>query len=308
VGNCSEVKKERMAKKNAFEELLASLPEEGDRQAMTGLAEKYPVLRESVLLRSDYSRSMDELKAEKQRLQAEADYAAQMKAWREANWVDNAYGDGVGALKRELEKDAQIAELAQAKTELEARIQVGDEVTFNDLNTHLDKFAQDKKFVSQETLQSEIDKRASGVKQTVDQQLAGFAHIALKAPRLAVRHFQKFNEELDTDGLVDFASKNGFTDLDAAYNAQISDRVREAEATKHAAELAEAEKRGRELAAKEMAEKSPARMPDDTDGPEMSGTFFQRINGARNKEEEADPPLGRIAATKAREWIANKAV
>jgi hypothetical protein len=300
------VKKDWMAKKNAFDDLLASFGDDSDRQVITGLAEKYPVLRDSVLMRADYSRQSDELKAERERLKAEADYAAAMKQWREANWVDNAYGDGKGALKRELEKDARIQELETLKTDLETRIQVGDEVTFNDLSTHLDKFAQDKKFVSQDALKAEIDQRAAGVKQTVDQQLAGFAHIALKAPRLAVRHYQKFNEELDTDGLVDFASKNGFTDLDAAYNAQIADRVKEIEAKKHAEEIEAAKAAAKAEALKEFGDRQPARMPDDTTGPEMSGHFFQRINGARDEKEAADPPLGRIAATLGKNWNAQK--
>lgn len=295
-----------MAKENAFDKLLASLPDEGDRQVITGLAEKHPVLRESVLMRADYSRNMDELKAERERLKDAVDYGQQWRKWYEDQWVPNAYGEGKGATKRELDKDAQLQALEQAKTELEARIQVGDEVTFNDLTAHLDKFAQDKGFVSQAALKSELDKTLSGAKQTVDQQLAGFAHVAMKAPRLAIRHYREFNEELDTDGLVDFASKNGFTDLDAAWNAQVAERRREAEAKKHAEELAEAEKRGAEKAAKELADKHPTPMPDDTTGPEMTSTFFQRINAARNPQEEADPPLGRIAATKAREWFANK--
>jgi hypothetical protein len=295
--------------KNAFDELLASFTEESDRQAITGLAEKYPTLKQSVLRQADYSRHMDELKAERQKLQAEADYAAAMKKWREENWIDNYYSDGVGALKREVEKDQRIAELSGAISELEAKVQVGDEVTFDQLSEHFGKLAEQRKFVSQDVLQTELNKTVSGAKQTIDQQLAGFAHIALKAPKLATRHYKTFNDELDTDGLVDFASKNGFNDLEKAYDAFTADKRNELDAKKRAEEIEAVKKQTREEAEKEFAAKQTPRMPDDTGGPEMSsGHFFKRIaqlGAAGDPGSEADPPLGSIARTLGRTFDAN---
>jgi hypothetical protein len=92
------------AKTNPFDDLLASIGDETDRQALGEMAERYPNLKESVMLRSDYSRVMDENR-DKVKL------ADAWDAWRQSNWVDNGLGEGKGATKRELEAQQKIQEL-----------------------------------------------------------------------------------------------------------------------------------------------------------------------------------------------------
>lgn len=286
-----------MAKKNAFEELLASISEDTDRQVITGLAEKYPNLRDSVMMRSDYSRNMDELRAEREQHSAELAYAAAMKKWREENWIENAYGDGKGALKRELDKDARISELEQ-------QIQVGGEVTFEDLN----KYLGEKGFVSQDAVNKLVETRLSGEKQTVEQMLAGLSHIAVKAPKLATRHFKTYGEELDTEELATFANKNGINDLERAYDSFTAEKRAALEKKRHEEELESVRKAAREEAEKELAARQPAaRVPGDDGGPEM-GHFQRKILGIKPEGDktDADLPFGRgaIADRAAREWNA----
>jgi len=276
---------------NAFDSLLASFTDEGDRQALSGLAAKNPTLKEAVMLRSDYSRKQDELKHK-------VDLAEQWAKWREENWVDGAYGDKGGALKRELEKDKRIQELEQ-------KLETGGDMTFDELTKHVDTLATQRGFVTQDAVAKLVNEKASGVSTLVEQSLAGYAQIAMKAPKLAVRHFRRHNEELDVEGLIDFAAKNSLTNLDDAYSKFAAEKE-SALAAKEAAEReAQIRAEAKAEAEKELAASRPNAMPTDDGGPVM-GHFEKRIRGIKDESApDADnlPALGRggIAVIAARE-------
>jgi hypothetical protein len=91
----------------AFDDLLASFTDEGDRQALEGLAAKNPNLKDSVLRQSDYSRKLNEFKAKETQLDQWTAYAAP---------------------KRQAAERAKFeAELKQTRDDAEARIKAIEE-------------------------------------------------------------------------------------------------------------------------------------------------------------------------------------
>lgn len=292
--------------KNAFEDVLASIiPIEEDRQVLAEVAAKHPALRESMLRQSDYSRKMDELKREREAVQDRIAHAEQWDGWYRENWVNDALGDGVGATKRELEHIKKLREAESKLAEMQQRIEVGGEVTFDELNKYLDDKFQQTGVARKEDVEKLLSDRASGVEQFVKQNLEGFTHLAMRAPVLTLKHFQEFGEVMDPDALVKYALEHKKSDLDSAYDEYIRDQRQDRAAKQREEEIERVRKEERE---KVLAERgmSPNSMPDDNGPPEM-GPMMKRImsiQGAGDGSDASSADIGRgqIAKHAARTW------
>lgn len=295
-----------MAKTNAFDELLASVesvkPEY--RQALAEIAEAVPDLRDGYLRKADYSRKSDELKSEREKFQERLSFADQYDAWWKENYVPNALGEGQGATKRELEYRKQAEEIQAKLEEAHKQISVGGEVTFDQLNEQFNSLMKQHNLVRQADVEKAISDKAAGVEKGLNATLGGYAHVATKAPKIAIRHFLKFKEEPDIDAIVDFAAKNNYQDLEKAYGDFVAPRIKELEQKEFESKLEAARTEGREAAMKEKG-MSPGQMPVDNTPPTM-GAFQQKLMGLKQDSggieipEGATPGDGSIAAIVAR--------
>lgn len=277
--------------KNKFEELLASIvPDEAQRQALMQkpfreAVEEIPELQHGYLRQSDYSRDKDALRDERAALKADSEYAEQQKRWYAEHWVPDAYGNGNGATKRELEKDTLIAALQQ-------QVSTGGEMTFEDLNRYLAEQGMVKKADLDATLaekKTEIDRYLSDT-------MTGYAHLITKAPELAVRHYSEFGEMLDVEALVKTAQEKRFTRLDDAWNDSVSARRAEKSRKDIDAKIEAAKAEGRKEALRD-AGMNPSSLPVDTGSPDIS--YLQSLvlapkSGAGNGRMVPDEiPFGR---------------
>lgn len=289
---------------NKFEELLASIvQDENDRKVVLEVGGKYPELRDGWLRQSDYSKNMDSLKKEQTEFKEKVSYADSMSNWWKENWINDAYGDGKGATKRELEKDNLIAELQK-------QISVGGEVTFEDLNKYLEETSKNKGWVSQETFNKALTEKETLVNKAFDDKLsnalANISHLMTKGPQLATRHLKDFGEVLDIESLTKLAVEKKLPTLDDAYQEMYRPQFEERAKKDLEAKLAAAREEGRKDALKVNA----AQPPVDSGSPDMSA--FQRfVQGVKPTEGEQngrvvsdDVPFGKghIAAQAAREY------
>lgn len=272
-----------MAKTNAFDELLASIPDEGDRKALQGIAEKYQPLREGILRQSDYSRKMDELASKSNELREKLSEAEQWQKWASENYVYDAYGDGKGATKRELEKDKLVQQYQARAAELEQRISEGGEVNFDDVKKHIGEMGYLKS--------DEFATKA----QEFQQQVYGTVGNAISAvsalPAITLRHFKEFNEVLDDDQLFKHANEKGLP-LKSAYDDYVRERREEIRQKEIEERIAKAEEKGRAEALKERG-MSPASMPVDS-GESQIGPLGMLIQGVKPEGGEVpDVEIGR---------------
>lgn len=276
--------------KNKFEELLASINglEDQDRQALLNVTEKHPELRDGWLRQNEFSRNMDDLTKQRKEFDGERkqhetilaehprykEYHERMQKWWDQTWVPDAYGKDNGATKRELEKDALIKQLQS---------QVEVEMTFEDLNKEVSRLMDERKFVGQESFEKALAEKEAGVREYLDRNITGMSQLVVKGPKVAVKHFREFNEELDLDELVKFANDNKIADVEQAYNRMVEPKIKEREAKGWEAKVEQAKVEAREQALKEAGMTS-GKLPTDTTGPEMS--HFQRFISKTKGEEE----------------------
>jgi hypothetical protein len=295
-----------MAKNNAFDDLLASFTDDGTRKALADIADKEPKLREAVMLRSDYSRSLDEFKTKEKELSGAAERAKNYEGWYSENWVKDAFGEGKGGTKRELDYHNKLTAAEQRALELESKLQLGGEVTFDQLTEHLGKLGYARQDAV-EAVRTELNSAKSGVEKVLNESLMGHYHVAVKAPKIALKHFRTFNEEVDIDEVVQHATKNGIADLEKAYDSFVAPKVNERNQKAQEEAVKAAEKAGYEKA---MSEKgmSPGSMPTDNNPPTM-GHFQQKLMGVRegaNGEavipDNAELGSGAVAMGASRNW------
>jgi hypothetical protein len=292
--------------KNAFEDVLASIIPDGDaRKVLEDVAAKYPALRESMLRQSDYSRRMGEIQRREEALQGRAEHADQWDAWYRQNWVPDALGEGMGATKRELEQIQKLKDADARLKEMQQRIELGGEVTFDELNAHLDRKLQETGLARKEDVDRLIAEKASGVEQFMQKNLEGYTHLATRTPVIALKHFKEFGEILDPDSLIEYALKNKKPDLDTAYDDFIKGQRDERAAKQREEELEQVRREERE---KVLAERgmSPGSMPDDNGAPDV-GPMMKRImsiQGADGDGDASKAELGRgqLAKHAARNW------
>lgn len=291
--------------KNAFDELLDSMGED-HRKALGEIAEQYPDLKSGYLRQSDYSRKMDEIRDK-------VTYAKQWEDWYSKNWDADAFGKGQGGTKREMEKARLLRDREEALkaaeskiSELNQRVSVGGEVTFEELNSHLEKEISGRGLMKRDEVSAMVDGKAQGVEQMLTNSLSGYAHIATKGPKLMFKHYREFNEDLDLDNVLEHAAKNGIGDLEKAYDEFVSEKRGEVLAKKHQEEIEAAKKTAREEALKERGMSTTA-MPDDNSGPTM-GPMKARLlglqSGADGRPDLSKAEMGRgiIAQEAARNW------
>jgi len=290
-----------MAKRNAFDDLLESVvSDDGDRKALSELATMYPEIRNGYLRQSDYSRAQDELRREREAAQSKLDFAERMERWYGDNWVQDAYGPGRGATKRELELKAQFEQTQERLRDIEANGGTGETVTFDELKTHMDTVLAERGLLGK----AEFEQAAAGFQDDVNKTMLGYAHIATRLPTLAVKHLREFDEDLDGDGLVDYAAKGGHRDLTKAYDDYVAERRQTRTAEKHEKALADARIEGRKEALREQG-MNPSAMPDDNSSPQM-GPLQKKLLGL-NKSGADDLPdvemgRGALAAAASRNW------
>lgn len=280
-----------MAKKdNAFDNLLASAswtkPE--SRQAFEALAETEPFLKEAVMLRSDYSRNLDELRPKV----AKAD---QWDAWEFENW-DAEHGMTKAEYTLQQGNVALTARLAAAGTG------EGGEVTFDDLNKHLDAKIKElgidpTKLVKQEDFDKVVATRTEEARNYNNYT----ANLATRATFAMMKHKEEFGELLDPNDLFKYAQDNKIDNLDDAHNKMVSERRQTAVDAKQKAALAAEREAGKKEGLQERA-MGDGQMPVDMGSPDM-GHFQKTLLNAGKKEASAvdeSIPLGSVAAHAAR--------
>lgn len=301
----------------AFEQLLATFSDEADRQAFEALSTKNPKLKESVLLRSDYSRRMDEVKDK-------VEMADQWNDWRSKHWDDEKK-----MTKREIERVAQIEALEAEKSQLEEKLLnhtpgEGNDVTFDQLNQWGETFAKNKKIVTNDDLLKVIGDKEKELQQYVKTQNQFETYAALVTPELNLRHMKEFGEPFKAKDFIKEATEKGQFNLEEFYDNAYVRTKREAKITAdHTAELerVKAEAAAAVQAAKDEAAAAAQRAagmgpngltPTDNEGSQMGPMQRKFLKMDEKPPEEGkapEVPLGEggIAAFAAKKWIQDQA-
>lgn len=285
---------------NAFDNLLASAswstPE--SRQAFEELVQKEPFLKESVMLRSDYSRNLDELRPKVQK-------ADQWDAWEAENW-DTEHG----MTKAEYALQQRNAEI-QSRLEAAALGEGVGQVTFDELNKYLgpkmkelgvdpDKIVTTDKFDA--TVKAKMDEATAYNNYT--------ANLATEATYLVLKHKDEFGELIHPNEIFKYANEKKISDLGLAHDQMVADKRKALSDTELQKKLDAAKAEGLKegLQQKGMSEGS---MPTDMSGSEM-GHFQKKLLATGEQGGSmvpAEVPLGSVASQAARlyEQKANEA-
>jgi hypothetical protein len=247
-----------------FDEIVKGI-DASDRAVL----DKYPQLKQSVDGIEAQARDFD------QRLKS-------WEQWRASNWDENA-----NATRREVELQAELAA---------ARAGGGGGVDDWDKSTSFADMAKDLEkqgFVRADTVNKTIT-------ENLDRLALGFEEVYKRTVGLPFKHAKEFgpDAELDMGAVLDHMRKNNIHDPQKAYEDFVApkraeaQKAREAEvAAKHAAEIAEAERRGEMKAA--MG--SGGRLPTDQSGSgpimgHLQRTMLEKAKGANSD----DPGPGKL--------------
>lgn len=149
-------------------------------------------------------------------------------------------------------------------------------------------------------LRAEVDRKVAEVQRQSMASIEGMNHFYQAASKRLLPHQREFGTDLDPQQLLAFMQQNKIADPDAAYDKMVATaraelatkRETEREA-KVAADIAAAEQRGREAAARELAMGPGGMMPTDGTGgiagvtgrmdaaPKMSDDLKARVDTAR---------------------------
>lgn len=292
--------------RNAFDELLESIPNESDRKALSEIADRNAKLKEGYLRQSDYSRHLDSFREREKEMQSWKDQAEQWESWRKNNWVDGALGNGKGATKRELEYKRMYEDAQKTVGDLEKRVSTGgDNVTFEELRGHVNKLVEENQFVRSsdvEARESQLRADLKSATENFSQVTSGYLGLTLAAPQVAVQHYKEWGEDLDLNAVFDHTIKNGITDFKKGYESWVEPRRKEKNEQEMKAKIEQARKEGAEEALKSRG-MNPGSMPDDQGGPSVGPLMAlqERFNrGGDGKADVSNIPLGgglaRIAA------------
>lgn len=302
----------------AFEQLLATFADDADRKAFEDLSSKNPKLKESVLLRSDYSRRMDEVKDQ-------IDQLNQWNDWRAKHWDAEKK-----MTKREVEKISQIEALETEKAQLEEKLLThnptaqGDDVTFDQLNQWGEQFAKNKNIITKADLEKVVGDKEKELQQYVKTQNQFETYAALVTPELNLRHMKEFGEPFKAKEFIKDATEKGQFNLEEFYDNSYVRAKREAKITAdHTAELerVKAEAATAVQAAKDEAAAAAQRAagmgpngltPTDNEGSQMGPMQRKFLKQDEKPPEEGkapDVPLGEggLAAFAAKKWIQDQA-
>lgn len=212
-----------------FDDILKAAPAE-DR----AIFDKYPALKQST----------EKLEAD---LGQVSRYAGEWVNWQKQNWDASA---GMTVAEKALRD-----ELAAAQTRIAAG--VGTSVDDDTVKA----------------LEAKFDSKVSDVQKQSMAAIEGMNVFYGTAAKRMLPHQREFGEDLDPQSLMKFMAENKINDPDLAYDRMVAGRRAE-NATKHATELdekhkleiQEAEKRGREAAAREVAMGPNGVLPTDHTG------------------------------------------
>jgi len=284
---------------NVFDDLLAVIPDNEGREAFRSLGAKYPdlprELEKGYLRQSDYSRRQDELRAQVER-------SKQWDQWRDEYWVEDAYGDGHGALKRELEKDAKLADLQK-------KVLAGGTVDFDEFNSFLTKAVDAQGIATtpkvEALLAEKLTEKTAEVQAYLDNNIKGYAYTATKVPQLLLQHYKEYGEVLNPDELLEGAAKAKNWDLDAYYREITAEKRTARETEKRQKELEDVRADERRKVLMERNASPQGASPVDTEAPQM-GHFQERLTrpagekGASQTSETAPLGTGQTAREYAR--------
>jgi hypothetical protein len=216
----------------AFDEILKTIPE-----ADQAVLNRYPALKASMVKLEDDLATVAPF----------AQYGMQMQDWSKQNWDEQA---GMTRAEKQLrdELTAAQAKLATAGAAGAAPDQIA-------------------------ALRAEMDNKVKAVENSALAAINGMDRFYSVTAKHAFAHKDEFGENLDPQKLMSFITQNKLTDPDAAYDRMVADQ-RAANAakaktdleTKHAADIAAAEQRGRDLAATERAMGPGGMLPTDQSG------------------------------------------
>jgi hypothetical protein len=291
--------------KNAFEELLESIPDETDRKAIADYGEKYKELKDGRLRQSEFSRRMNELAEEKKSHEADIGQLALWRDWRKTHWVDD--GEGGGMTAEEKEARDQLAQVNQELETLKAAQEAG--MTFDEVSQFIEtdlkkrnvvtKADLDGRFVDKTAFRNTTDPKelkgkfvdASFYKEDSNERINsvanGLEYIVEHSLPLMFQHKEEFGEIIKPRELITFMNENGFKDIDKAYDVWVGPKRQELSKAKYEKDLAEAEKRGEEKALKNNGLAVGGKNPADQGAPVMS--HLQRRLTMPKDQQDADP-------------------
>ena len=275
-----------MAKQSgsAFDALLQTFGDDGDRTTFTALADKNPALREFGLRQDDYSRKLDEHRAELQELQG-------WREWKQKNWESDPTDSTHGWTKAEKQKMERLEALESEKAALEGKLAEvefgGSDMTFEQIEQiateTMKKHGIDPdKFVPKDTLVQKEKEVGDMVRQMNGITLQA----AIDTPYLNQLHAKEFGEYFDPHAFLKAANDAGAVDLRKFYETSFVNEARtnkikaDAEARVKAAQedkykaVAEANKRVEEISARaqSMAPLPQATAPPPIAMPPLSAT------------------------------------
>lgn len=279
-----------MTVKNGFDALLEKLGDANDTSVLQSLASKYPVLKESVLMQSDYSRKMDEVRDKLK----EAEVNAQaLKGWE--TWRDENYDDSAKATKAEIALRAQLQEQQEKLNAIE-----GNEMTAEQMQAHLDSLLAGKGYMPK----SDVEKVLAEKSKEFEDRLYGVTSLVSALVPLSTKHFQEFGEPLDTEQMFKIGNEKKLTDPASAYEAMVAPRRAERMTQQHEEALKLEKEEGRKEAVQNLNLGENGRFPSDTGEPVMSIVQRRHMGLAVEEDEEVGkgvelgPNLGRHVAAK----------
>lgn len=266
--------------KNAFEDLLESIPDEEDRKALATLGGKYKEVKDGVLRQSDYSRKMNDLSEEKKGVQADLEQLSNWRAWRRDNWDDTT-----DTTKEERAAQERISELNQELDLLKSAQESG--MNFEEVQAYVDKQMEKRGTVTKDYLEKEfrgklVDKEfyQKDVDQKLNAYTANMGYIYEETTPMMFQHYKEFDEVLKPAEVLKYANEHGIKDLNKAYEAMVSPRRGEISKKVQEEAITKAREEGRLEALKNQAMGPNGRLPTDSGVPTM-GHLEQKIRGAK---------------------------
>jgi hypothetical protein len=299
---------------NPFEDLIDSFSDDVEKQSIRNIASKYPELKNGYLRQSDYSRSMNELKAdkdrfnsEKTRIEADLGKLEEWKAWSLNNWDSDHK-----MTKAEVAKVKQIEELNSELEILKQAQEAG--MTFEEVGQYLDGALAKKNLVSRDYLEKEfktglVDQ--ASYKRDLDAKIAGVAngldYLYSATLPAVLKHKDEFGEILAPTEIIKYANEHGINKIEDAYESMVAPRRAEISAKKNEEAIKKARDEGRAEALKEKGMGSGGQVPVDN-GPPVMGHMERRLRGPKEEQlQEIEGPLGTISNQVAARYRKDKA-
>jgi hypothetical protein len=247
-----------------FDDILSNVPE-ADRSVLA----KYPQIQQS----------LEDLEAQ---AAASKEALSAWEGWRTRNWDDTN-----NATRNEVELRQQLS-ATQLKL-AEAASGSGIDMNFDDTL----KTLHEQGFIDKNALAEALKPVATAkdVKASLDQMAAGFANIFDKTVPLVLQHKDEFNEIMAPGKIIEYMSKNGLSDPEAAYAQMVAPRRAEKTTEQHKAEIEKARAEAKEEARREAAMGTSGRIPTDQSGsnPSLGHLQAKILEKARAENQGPGP-------------------